>query len=93
MAQLFPHRGSIRRCYVPPDEIPRVRHSLIPRIKPEAPPDTAVQRNEEKCNTWRILREFSRCEKPHGTDCQIIMHFLHKDRETTVRNDANVRIA
>lgn len=36
------------RCYVPPDEIPRVRHSLIPRIKAAGAPDAALSDETKK---------------------------------------------
>lgn len=68
----------------PPDEIPRVRHSLIPRIKPEAPPDTAAQRNEEKCNTWRVLREFSDARNRTERTAKLLCTFCTKTAKTTV---------
>jgi len=71
MARLFPQAGPIPHRYVPPDEIPRVRYSLIPRIKrPVAParPRRSAKRESEREKERKDgqAQRARQAERPHG---------------------------
>lgn len=65
------------RCYVPPDEIPRVRHSLIPRIKPAWHRQTPLSGENEKrsTNVSGITRAWKTAGTKRAAKIIIIMRF------------------
>lgn len=83
---IIPTRRFDPRCYVPPDEIPRVRYSLIPRIKPCRTGQTPfVRRNEKKGGSNTLRERCARTATRNGLPKLLHVYLSRENQENQLR--------